>query len=148
MKGPHVCLFCGTARINLKIFNPSKNEWFDSNGTRKKNADKWFEIDGIRFVRMNTTPENDKIEYENLYKPKNRNVPILVSIDDLKLKKPIQIVGRHMDDPYREFEGNPNPNYITDTGAKALLLDAIAANPSQQNIIEKIWRKYSGHSLR
>jgi hypothetical protein len=65
MKKRHVCLFCGTARKNLERFNPSRNEWINSKGQPKKNANKWFEIYGIRFVRMTTTPEADRIDYEN-----------------------------------------------------------------------------------
>jgi hypothetical protein len=62
----------------------------------------------------------------------------------MKLNRPVQMVGYHMDDPGRNFEGNPTPNYISDEGAKALLLDAISANPGQKNAIKKVYNKYFG----
>jgi hypothetical protein len=148
MKGPHVSLYFGTARNNLEGFNPSKKECLDRNGLRRELPENWFKKKGIRFVRMNTTKESDGIDYVELDEYKRSNVPILVSIDDVIITKPVQIVGRHVGDPKRnQFEGNPGLNYITDTGARELLKDAKAANPDQKNLIEQIYEKYFGHQF-
>jgi hypothetical protein len=148
MKGPHVSLYFGPARINLKGFNPSNRGRLDSNGSHMEIPENWFKKKGIRFVRMNTTKESDGIDYVELDEYKRSNVPILVSIDDVIIKKPIQMVGRHMGDSRRkQFEGNPGLNYISDTGAKELLKDAKAANPDQKDLIEQIYEKHFGHQF-
>jgi hypothetical protein len=145
MEKPHIITFFGTARMNLRDFSTSQTGFRTADDpARTIEVDKkHFKATGIRFVRMTTTCPDEHVGYEVLDKRKCRNVPILVSIDEEKLKRPIQIVWRHLDDAHHTepYEGNPGFQKISDRFAKILLKDAMKVNPNTNELV-KIYERY------
>jgi hypothetical protein len=98
-----------------------------------------------RIFEMTLTPQTDGVEYEVKDPGKDFDVPVLVSIDAVKLEKPVQIIGRHIDDPDRKnYTGSPSSKKISDNAAKELVKDAMEANPGLKDRLESILYKYFG----
>ena len=134
----HRSVFYGTARKNLYGFIPLQRRFLNKDGEEAKVSTKAFDTDGIIFGRMATSPI-DKIIYEELDPLKNSDVPILVSVQHIKLERPVQMVPRHIGDPKRaHYTGSPTYKKLSDKSALELLKDAIRANPSQKKELKAI----------
>lgn len=142
--GPNIIIPYGTARKNIKSFVPLQRTYIRVNDEEEHIPDDYFNVDGIIFSRMTTKYSRDKIEYEIKDPEKDKDVPILVSVHNIKLYRPIQITGSHIGDPNRKFTGSPKPNKISDELASELLEDAMETNPSLRDDLKSIYNKYFG----
>jgi hypothetical protein len=142
-KKSNVIIPYGTARKNFRNFVPLQKIYVQVNDKEKRIPDAYFEVDGIIFSRMSTAYSKDGIEYEVRNPYVHTDVPILVSIQNVKLYKPVQIIDRHVGVP-NWTTGGPSRNSISDDQAKELMGDAIEVNPNLKDELEAIHMEFFG----
>jgi hypothetical protein len=138
-----VSVFYGTARMNLKDFEPLQKSYRNTKGEQTPIDYDPSRLDSIIFARMGTSPP-DGISYEVTDPLKRTDVPILVSVQDIKLDKPLQISRHHMGDPSKPYTGAPKKAFLSDELAGKVLEDAVKANPRLKNRLEEIFN-YASH---
>jgi hypothetical protein len=132
-----VSVFYGTARVNLEGFKPLQNSFRNTNEQIIAVKYDVTSPDAIVFARMTTSP-GDGIAYEETDSSKTIDVPILVSINNIKIDKPLQISGYHMGRS-DSYTGSPTYVNLSSDSAHRLLKDAIKVNPHLRTKLEELY---------
>jgi len=132
-----VSVFYGTARVNLEGFEPLQKSFRNTNGQTIAVKYDVTSPDAIVFARMTTSP-GDGIAYEETDPLKVSDVPILVSIHNIKLDKPLQISGYHMG-RHDSYTGSPSYVNLSTDSVDKLLKDAIKANPHLRTKLDELY---------
>lgn len=133
-----ISLFYGTARVNLDNFRPLTNNYRNTEGEQKTTDYDVSKAGSIIFARMTVSP-GDGIGYEETDSSKKTDVPILVSIQQVKLDRPVQISGNHMGRPNKPYTGSPRCVFLPEDSAHRLLEDSVKANPHLRERLEGIF---------